>query len=177
MQEALRRQTAEQPPVEQRPHDPARRRDRSQNADLALGEFQFVRHGVIERRAQPGTEVIEKEKKPDHPQLAFLERGDEAGEAAVERRHVEANPLLGNEEDRAEQDRERRRRYDRRGGMQSRGRRQPLRQRAAADGAGHGGDVEPQPLLIDEPAALAEPLPVLHQHGSTPCSISPWHRP
>lgn len=41
-----------------------------------------------------------------------------------------------------------------------------VRQHAAADGAGHGGDVEPQPLLIDEPAALAEPLPVLHQHGS-----------
>jgi hypothetical protein len=30
-----------------------------------------------------------------------------------------------------------------------------LRQRAAADGAGHGGDVEPQPLLIDEPAVWA----------------------
>jgi len=34
----------------------------------------------------------------------------------------------------------------------------------ADDRGRHRGGVEPQPLLIDEPAALAEPLAVLYQH-------------
>ena len=41
-----------------------------------------------------------------------------------------------------------------------------LDQLAAEDRGRHRGNVEPQPLLIDEGAALVQPLPVLHQHGA-----------
>ena len=48
----------------------------------------------------------------------------------------------------------------------ARGRRQMLDQLAAEDRSRHRGNVEPQPLLIDEGAALVQALAVLHQHGA-----------
>ena len=47
-----------------------------------------------------------------------------------------------------------------------------VRQRAAADGAGHGGDVEPQPLLIDEPAVWAALRPASENDLATSLSGS-----
>ena len=59
-----------------------------------------------------------------------------------------------------------RHRNDRGGAVQRAGRRQMLNQLAAEDRGRHRGNIEPQPLLIDEGAALVQPLPVLHQHGA-----------
>ena len=47
-----------------------------------------------------------------------------------------------------------------------------VRQRAAADGAGHGGDVEPQLLLIDEPAVWAALRPASENDLATSLSGS-----
>ena len=47
-----------------------------------------------------------------------------------------------------------------------------VRQHAAADGAGHGGDVEPQPLLIDEPAVWAALRPASENDLATSLSGS-----
>ena len=47
-----------------------------------------------------------------------------------------------------------------------------VRQRAAADGAGHGGDVEPQPLLIDKPAVWAALRPASENDLATSLSGS-----
>ena len=44
--------------------------------------------------------------------------------------------------------------------------------RAAADGAGHGGDVEPQPLLIDKPAVWAALRPASENDLATSLSGS-----
>ena len=48
--------------------------------------------------------------------------------------------------------------------MERRLRRQMLYKLTADDRGRHRGGVEPQPLLIDEPAALAEPLAILYQN-------------
>ena len=50
--------------------------------------------------------------------------------------------------------------------MQRRYRREPLHEFAPHDRGDHRGGVEPEPLLIDEPSALAQPLPILDQHGA-----------
>jgi hypothetical protein len=47
-----------------------------------------------------------------------------------------------------------------------------VRQRAAADGAGHGGDVEPQLLLIDRPAVWAALRPASENDLATSLSGS-----
>jgi hypothetical protein len=47
-----------------------------------------------------------------------------------------------------------------------------VRQRAAADGAGDGGDVEPQLLLIDEPAVWAALRPASENDVATSLSGS-----
>ena len=52
------------------------------------------------------------------------------------------------------------------GGMKRGCRRQMLGELAARNRGDHRGQAEPQPLLVHEPAALAEPLSILYQHSA-----------
>ncbi len=80
--------------------------------------------------------------------------------------HIDGRFLLGDQQHSADNDGERRDRDDGGGDVQGRSGRKMLHQLAADDGGSHGGDVEPQPLLIDEGPALVEPLAVLDQDAA-----------
>ena len=141
---------------------PSGRSDRSQDADKALREFQAVGHRVVERRRESGTEVIEKQKQADDPQFALL-KASPRPRSAAERACVEARSLLRHKQQRARQHCRRRGGDDEGSGVQGRGRRQPLHKLTADDGRSHRCGVEPEPLLIDEASAFAEPLAILDQ--------------
>ena len=128
--------------------------------------MQAVGHGEIKRRAQSGAEIVEEHERGDEPQLAPVERRLEAGERVFHALKIDRDFFLGNQKQRSDDDGQRRHRNDRGGAVQCGGRRQMLDQLAAEDGGRHRGNVEPQPLLIDEGAALVQPLAVLDQHGA-----------
>ena len=147
--------------------DPAGRGDRAENADIGLGEFQLVGHEVIERRAEPGSEGIEKQEQGDEVEF----RGPRAPRRCCGRcgAFPARSPVLFlslEQEQRRKDHGYGRNGRDGGGRLQGRKGRQALDQLAAGKRARHDGDVEPQPLLADERAAEAEALAVLRQQGA-----------
>ena len=147
--------------------DPAGGGDRSENADIRLGEFELVGHEVIERRAEPGSEGIEKQEQGDEVQF----RGPAAPRRCCERCAAFPAGLPWLFLSLSRNTRRKDHGYGSNcrhggGGLQGRKGRQTLNQLAAGKRARHDGDVEPQPLLADERAAETEALTVLRQQGA-----------
>src|SRR6516164_1839856 len=68
--------------------------------------MQRIGHVVVERRGEAGTEILEEQIGPDHPQPAGAERGEQAAKGVFELGEIDARPFLLDEIDGAEADNE-----------------------------------------------------------------------
>ena len=166
IQQRLRRHLPQQPSMGQGARDPARRGDRAENANVGLGEFELVGHEIVERRAKPGGEGIQKQEEGDQVQFRGPERHDETLECAPHFQSIDPAFRLAEEEQRRQDHGYGSNGCHAGGSLQGRKRRQTLNQLTSDKRTRHDGDVEPQPLLADECAAQAIALAVLGKQGA-----------
>jgi hypothetical protein len=108
IEQRLRGHAAQPPAVDHRAGDPPGRRDRAEKTDELLREMQLVGHVIIERRAEAGIEVVEKQEPADQPQLAPAQAGQERTERDLQLRQIGAAALLLDQKQRAENRQKRR---------------------------------------------------------------------
>src|SRR4029077_2114996 len=139
---------------------------RAENSDVLLGEFEIVGHVIIERRAKPRVEGVNKKKRRDYPKGTQGQASQQSNKGPFHLAEIDAALLLVDQKPAGTDDEQWGGDNNRSGAVQCRGGRQSFDQLTANESAGHCGNVEPQPLLIDEQIGGAELLAILDENGA-----------